>query len=172
MEYKILYHHGIKGMKWGVRRYQNSDGTLTNAGKKRYDRDVRENAAKKKDNRIDVSKPDPKRWVKEDLERKKKIVDIGDKIVRQVKDVEKNSRPKATKPKLDLTKMSDKELRDRINREMLERQYNTLFAEEETPAISKGRKYLSNVLEVAGGLLTTGSSALGIALAIKELRGE
>ena len=29
-----LYHHGIKGMKWGVRRYQNEDGTLTNAGKK------------------------------------------------------------------------------------------------------------------------------------------
>ena len=29
-----LYHHGIKGMKWGVRRYQNKDGTLTNAGKK------------------------------------------------------------------------------------------------------------------------------------------
>lgn len=44
MEYRIirvedenyeLYHHGVKGMKWGVRRYQNADGTLTAAGKKR-----------------------------------------------------------------------------------------------------------------------------------------
>ena len=34
-----LYHWGIKGMKWGVRRYQNKDGTLTAAGKKHYNGD-------------------------------------------------------------------------------------------------------------------------------------
>jgi hypothetical protein len=31
-----LYHHGIKGQRWGIRRYQNPDGTLTEAGEKRY----------------------------------------------------------------------------------------------------------------------------------------
>lgn len=33
-----LYHHGVKGQKWGVRRYQNVDGTLTAKGKKRYEK--------------------------------------------------------------------------------------------------------------------------------------
>ncbi len=35
-EYSYLAHHGIKGQRWGVRRFQNEDGTLTAAGKKKY----------------------------------------------------------------------------------------------------------------------------------------
>lgn len=35
--YSELYHHGILGMHWGIRRFQNEDGSLTGAGKKRYD---------------------------------------------------------------------------------------------------------------------------------------
>ena len=38
-----LYHHGIKGMKWGVRRYQNKDGSLTLAGKKRLRKNIETN---------------------------------------------------------------------------------------------------------------------------------
>lgn len=33
---QYLAHHGILGQRWGVRRYQNADGTLTASGKKRY----------------------------------------------------------------------------------------------------------------------------------------
>jgi len=36
-----LQHYGVKGMKWGVRRYQNTDGSLTAAGKKRARQEVR-----------------------------------------------------------------------------------------------------------------------------------
>lgn len=35
---EALYHHGIKGQKWGVRKYQNPDGSLTEAGKRRYEK--------------------------------------------------------------------------------------------------------------------------------------
>lgn len=38
MSNEYLEHHGIKGMHWGIRRYQNEDGTLTEAGKRRYAR--------------------------------------------------------------------------------------------------------------------------------------
>lgn len=33
-----LYHHGVKGQKWGVRQYQNEDGTLTKKGRKRLEK--------------------------------------------------------------------------------------------------------------------------------------
>ena len=35
-DYNSIYHHGVKGMKWGVRRFQNEDGSLTPEGQRRY----------------------------------------------------------------------------------------------------------------------------------------
>lgn len=46
MDNNTLNHWGVKGMRWGVRRYQNKDGSLTPAGKKRYDSDVHEDHQK------------------------------------------------------------------------------------------------------------------------------
>jgi hypothetical protein len=164
-----LKHYGILGMKWGVRRYQNKDGTLTPAGKKRYNQDIRTNLSKKKGSRIDTSTPDPKRWVKEDIERKKKITDASSKLVTQLQNIEKETSMKTTK--MELSKMTDKEMRDRINRELLERQYAGLFGSENASNISKGREFVKNTLDVAGTTLALTGSALSIALAIKELKG-
>ena len=91
-----LQHHGIKGQKWGIRRFQNKDGSLTPAGRKRQ----------KQDNgpiHEDYSKSHDSKSVKS---------------------------------------MSDKELRDRINRLNMERQYAQLTATEK----SIGRKIVSEVL--------------------------
>lgn len=170
MERTSLRHWGVKGMKWGVRRYQNKDGTLTDAGKKRYDRDIKDNMAKKKDKRIDTSKPDPNRWAKEDLERTKKTVDASTNLVREAQKIDSELRKSKAKSEMDLSNMTDQELRQRINRELTERQYRDLFAEESS-SVSKGREFLSTFLEVSGSALAVTGSALSIALAIKELRG-
>lgn len=48
MSDEFLVHHGIKGQRWGIRRFQNEDGTLTNAGKKRYSAEGYESKKTKK----------------------------------------------------------------------------------------------------------------------------
>ena len=162
-----LQHYGVKGMKWGIRRYQNKDGTLTDAGERRYDRDIRENKAKKKDNRIQIDGPDPSRWVKEDLKRSKDVVDSFSSMNKEVKNIERQTRSKSRK-KVDLSSMSDKQLRDTINRANLERQYSDLVTQNNT---SKGRAVVQDILEYGGSALAITGSALAIALSIKELRG-
>lgn len=174
MDHMELYHYGVKGQRWGIRRYQNKDGSLTAAGQKRYDRDIRENNAKKKDNRIkdlEETGPDPKRWVKEDLKRSKDVVDTNATLVKELKKIEESTTSKPKAKRLNLENMSDKELRDKINRELLEQQYNKLFADISPAQVSRGREILRNTLETAGSVLAITGSALSVALAIKELRG-
>lgn len=155
-----LSHHGIRGMRWGVRRYQNKDGSLTNAGKRRYNRDkLDENNSKLEAN--------PNKWVRQDISRSKKLVDASKTMSDELKRAN-TSATKKSKNKMDLSSMSDKEMRERINRALLEKQYNDMFAPETT---SKGREYATQILETAGTALAITSSALGVALAIKELRG-
>ena len=166
MESTELMHYGVKGMKWGVRRYQNKDGSLTNAGKKRYDRDIRENNAKKKDNRINIDGPDPNRWVREDIGRSKRVVDSTSDAVRELKKIDNNLRSPGKKP--DVSNLTDQQLRDRINRMNLEQQYINMTSPQQ---VSRGRKYVTSFLETAGTAITITSSVLGIALAVKELKG-
>lgn len=166
MDNKTLTHWGIKGMKWGVRRYQDKEGNLTDLGKKRYARDQRENAGKKKGNK--VGEADPNRWVKEDDTRMRKLADESAGMVNKLKNINDNAIKNRPKVKMDLSSMSEQEMRAQINRALLERQYNDMFAPQKTSA---GREHVSKILETAGSVLAVTSSALGIALAIKELKG-
>lgn len=180
MANNYLMHYGRKGMKWGERRYQNKDGTLTAAGKKRYARDAREQGydkydsetnkyyrTSKKNGRSDLS-ADASRYVKEDLSRSKRLADETGRMTSELKRANDMAIKKKPKPQMDLSNMSDKEMRDAINRKILEKQYADMFAPETT---SKGREYAGKILEDAGTVLGVTASALGVALAIKELRG-
>lgn len=166
-----LYHWGVIGMKWGRRRYQNKDGSLTPLGEKRYAQDVDSNSRKKKDNRLpEEALKDPNRWAKEDTERTKGVIDASKRAVDDVRNASNtisNMKKRNAKP-MDMSKMSDKEMRDRINRALLERQYDDMFNPKK---VNNGRAAVEDVLSVAGGVLGVASSALAIALSIRQLKG-
>lgn len=90
-----LQHHGIPGMKWGIRRYQNKDGSLTAAGKKRV--------AKMKDEYTQLT---------------------GKKLIRKPdskNEKSSNQNSKDSKSKR-ISDLSDTELREKINRLQMEKQ--------------------------------------------------
>ena len=79
-----------------------------------------------------------------------------------------DSLPRKSRPRMNLNDMSDKELNDKINREILERRYNDLFSSPTKEEI--GRQKVSTILNTAGTIAGVASSALGIALLIKQLK--
>lgn len=138
-----LKHYGIKGMKWGVRRFQNSDGSLTSEGRKRYNGN--------------------------DLKEAQKKVDKGKAMVDGVKKTRVKAAEKQHEKKIkdDLSKMSDAELRDIVNRLNMEERYTQVM---KSRGVEAGKNRVDKILEYAGTALTIGSSALSIMIAIKELQ--
>lgn len=126
-----LMHWGIKGMKWGVRRYQNKDGSLTPAGKKRYDKEMaklkeEEKIAKNKlKTQAKLNKLDEKRKEVEALKRGKPIA----------KKTQQSSKPS-------VKDMSDEELRRTVNRLLMEQQYAKLNPQQ----VSAGQKFVKKVM--------------------------
>lgn len=188
-----LYHWGIKGMKWGIRRYQNDDGSLTPAGKRRYSVDL-ETFGRKSKKKLSRSSGEsngggesPKETRKDEhqstkapgkmqknqkgeydaLKNTKNAVDTTANVTNNVNSVVQKI-PTKPRPRMDLNNMTDKELRDKINREQLERQYNDLFSQPTTAEIGKQRT--QEILSSIGSVLTVASTALGIALLVRDLK--
>lgn len=146
-----LMHWGVRGMRWGVRRYQNKDGTLTNAGKKRYNAElakVRE-AEKVVKNRTAVkNRLDKLSARKKAVEDASKALD-GEKkkfTLFKKKPTDAEQQPKKKK----LSEMTDEELDTAIRRLKMEREYKSLATPE---TVSKGdgfvKKFLKNSVEPA-----------------------
>ena len=141
MDEKELLHWGIKGMKWGVRRYQNKDGTLTAAGKKRYNAEMErlkneEKILKNKEaTRAKLAKLETKQ--KEIDERKKALNgDSGKKTVTKKAGDESEPKRKSVKD------MPDEELAAVVRRAQLEKQYRDLNPQQ----VSAGKKFFNTFI--------------------------
>lgn len=159
-----LSHYGIKGQKWGRRKYQNKDGSLTPAGKERYG--TKENF----DERYDED-------VKAGIKAAKKLTDGSKDLTKATKEYEgERSRKKQQKANKALEEaardkarsMSDKELRDAVNRLNMEENYTRMMQNRER--IELGESAASKFMDRSMTALTLASTTLSIALAIKELK--
>lgn len=172
-----LYHWGILGQKWGRRRYQYEDGTYTPEGKVRYGRksDFEVMKAENRANQEKASKSkESNPWLKQQkrgkdkppvspaetvLNKTKEGVDSAQDISRTLSRLEKNKKNDAIRSKneKDLSEMSDDEIRARINRMNLERQYNELTTRDTRSGLDTVTDILGiakDVVVVVGGVAT------------------
>lgn len=153
-----LEHHGIIGQKWGVRRYQNKDGSLTELGKRRVGKvsDSERSYAINKEIAKDYGN------MSAGLKNTSKVANSTSEAVGKAGDIKR----RRAKSRVNVREMSDQELRDRINRMNLERQYKDLA----TLHSSTGYEYVRDILSIGGSALGAAGSALAIMLAIKQLK--
>lgn len=131
-----LYHHGVKGQKWGVRRTKAQLGykTTSSAKKKTTSKSTSTRAVSKKTNS----------WVKNYLAKRSTA-----KKKASTKNEQEADKPK----KKSVSEMSDAELREKISRLQMEKQYKELTASSKQN--SRGKKFVMNVLEKSGENLAT-----------------
>ena len=167
----VLQHHGVLGQRWGVRRYQNSDGSLTSAGRRRlqgsgvsYDENGRVNGDYRGRACGAVHQT-----VANDYKNASSVLQSASNVAKAASSISNrgaNRKQAKVMNQMDLSKMSDKELQVAINRLNLERNYKALSTEH----IKSGRDYVSSFLSTTGDVLAIGASAASIMMMIHQLK--
>lgn len=167
-----LEHSGIKGMKWGIRRYQNKDGSLTPAGKKRYNQEL---AKVREAEKVLKAKQATKAKI-DRLNARKKAVEEGEQELESVSG-RTRIKPKkgaetsvtATPKKKTAIDMTDDELRKSIERLNLEKQYNTLQSELNPKKASRGKTFMEKFKDEVINKLATSVAADLVAQTAKTI---
>lgn len=162
-----LQHHGVKGQKWGIRRFQNKDGSLTNAGRKRRRKDGGDDAEEPKkssskstkgssdDSKKTTSKSTKGKSETPEKKPEEKSEEVVDPAVKK-KEVLESRSAKALYENAAL--FDDNELRAAYNRLQLEKNIKELAPKE----VSKGEQYVNDFIHYG----TKASKAMGTGIDI------
>lgn len=168
-----LKHSGIKGMHWGVRRYQNEDGTLTEEGKARYGKQINEII---KANKGEVSKEvatnyvlkkESDRLYEEDafkaVKASKDLTDGIQNVGKSVANVIPDKPGKTVRGQY--PDLSDQELQKRVNRIQLEQRYSDLKGD--TKYVKSGEEKTREAIQTITAATALAGSVIGLVIAIK-----
>lgn len=160
-----LQHHGIKRQKWGVRRFQNPDGSLTPAGIRRYRKNSEQierelsGTVKKQATAEDYDKA---------LKRTKSIGDDIDGMRKMNDDFRKSNDPNLERTiRKSTEKMSDKELQQAVQRFTMEDNYTRMMMHREH--LKQGESFVNKLLDTSATAVKGATTVLTIAVLMKEL---
>lgn len=159
----VLCHHGVKGMKWGVRRYQNKDGSLTYAGKKRalkmqnqYNELSKDKKYHDKDGNLTYA------GRKKELKMKEQYSTLtGGKQLRKYQSKGENANKEKS-----ISEMTDEEIQAKIDRIRLENTLKSLTPQR----TSVGKRFINGVKDTAISMAKDKGSRLVGDYVDKQLR--
>lgn len=161
-----LSHSGIKGQKWGVRRFENEDGTLTPAGKERYygggESDATGSAKKQQFDSNEIAKQAIDAGIRGGTAAARDSVEVAKKIAKM------NSDKMSAKQKQNfinsVKKMSSENLEKKVKRLNLENRYINEISQQQ---VGTGKRSATEVLDIIGGVtgIVAGAATTAVTIA-------
>lgn len=156
---EYLYHSGIQGMKWGVRRFQNPDGTWTEAGKARYGHHPSSSIRGEENYRPKGAMTDgiTKESSRRDAERRKKL-GAREEQSYDIRKARKEAKKRIKEDAKNRHTMSDEELDEKIKRLKKEKELKDLTDKD----VNEGKAYTKELLKDVGKRTVPAIATVGV----------